>query len=73
MWATILAIIASLLSLLSKAAAGVQEAAQKKAGADEVLARDAAAEADAARKAEAVATEGQTNAQTLDDLRRGDF
>jgi hypothetical protein len=73
MLATILGLLSSLLGAIGKIATIWQAQQQKQAGADEILARDAKAEADAARQSEAVATGGQTNAQTQADLTAGDF
>jgi hypothetical protein len=43
------------------------------AGKAEVSADDAKAESDALRRVDQVDAQGQTNTQTLDDLKRGDF
>lgn len=67
--AAIVAAIRAIAALLGL----VQSEQERQAGRDEILARDAMAEASAARKSEAVATKGQTNAQTQADLGAGDF
>jgi len=68
----ILACAAALVALAGFAIKLGQDSA-KQAGRDEILKADAEAEAFAQRKINEIATQGQTNAETLKDLQSGDF
>jgi len=67
--AALLAALNAIVALLGLIKTGQERAA----GANEVKASDAAAEATAQKKISTIATQGQTDAQTISDLRDGSF
>lgn len=69
----LLAVLAEAFTAICKILGLIQSEGQKQAGRDEINAKNAAAEAAASRQMEQIAVDGQTNEQTLEDLRRGDF
>ncbi|MCW2276402.1 hypothetical protein GJ654_18925 [Rhodoblastus acidophilus] len=68
-------VLAGLLAVVVIAGFAIKlgQASARQSGRDEVKAEDAKAEAAAARKIEAIAVQGQSDEQTISDLRDGSF